>query len=38
MVAMGGCAGKNLTSKTPKVAPNLPQVTSVKTLTDLTSV
>ncbi|WP_092911905.1 fibronectin type III domain-containing protein [Hydrogenimonas thermophila] len=38
MVAMGGCAGKNLTSKTPKVAPNLPPVTSIKTLSDLTSV
>jgi len=38
MIVMGGCAGKNLISKTPKVTPNLPQVTSIKTLTDITSV
>ena len=38
MVVMGGCAGKNISSKRAKVAPNLPQVTSIKTLTDLTSV
>ena len=38
MIVIGGCSSKNITSKTPKVAPNLPQVTSIKTLTDLTSV
>ena len=40
MVVMGGCAGKDLSSKpkTPKILPNLPQVTSIKTLSDITSV
>ena len=38
MVVIGGCAGKNISSKRAKVAPNLPQVTSIKTLTELTSV
>jgi len=38
MITIGGCAGKNLISKTPKVAPNLPQIASIRILTDIESI